>query len=173
VPLLAPDAMFPAGAQCFWPSRTFVVEVQPSVPSVPKAGTASKDHPCAQNSRDMSSIGVSVKPMMQKSLRVTETARTEIVSLARRGTKLPKAIFPNSSPSSVRAVLTSRWAELTTNPSRGEEWASELPWTAHADADPSKRRVLPFENFTVVRSCYWGKMVNSIVIGAIIGAHLI
>jgi hypothetical protein len=61
VPLLAQDAMFPTGAQCFWPSRTFVVEVQPSVP---KAGTASKDYPYAQNSRDMSSIGVSVKPMM-------------------------------------------------------------------------------------------------------------
>jgi hypothetical protein len=44
--LLAPDAMFPAGAQRFWSSRTFVAEAQPSVPSAPKAGTASKDHPC-------------------------------------------------------------------------------------------------------------------------------
>jgi hypothetical protein len=75
VPPLAPDAMFPAGAQCFWPSRTFVAEVQPSVPSAPKAGTASKDYPCEQNSRDMSSISVSVKPIIRKSLRVTETAR--------------------------------------------------------------------------------------------------
>jgi hypothetical protein len=70
----------------------------------------------------------------------------------------------------VRAVLTSRWVELTTNPSQGEEWASELPRTAHADADLSKRRALPFEDLTVVRSCYRGKTVNSIVIGAIIGA---
>jgi hypothetical protein len=33
---------------------------------------------------------------------------------------LLKTIFPNSSPSLVRAVLPSRWAELTTNPSQGE-----------------------------------------------------
>jgi hypothetical protein len=52
--------------------------------------------------------------------------------------RLPKAIFPNSSPSSVRAVLSSRWAELTTNSSQGEKRASELPRTARADADPSK-----------------------------------
>jgi hypothetical protein len=38
----------------------------------------------------------------------------------RTWTKLPKAIFPNSSPSSVRAVPSSRWAELTTNSSQGE-----------------------------------------------------
>jgi hypothetical protein len=43
----APDEMFPAGAQCFWPSRTFVAEVQPPESSAPKTGTASMDHPCA------------------------------------------------------------------------------------------------------------------------------
>jgi hypothetical protein len=89
----------------------------------------------------------------------------------RTWTRLPKAIFPNSSPSSVRAVLSLRWAELTTNSSQGEEWASELPQTAHADADPSKRRALPLENFTVVRSCHRGKTVNLLVTGAIIGAN--
>jgi hypothetical protein len=73
----------------------------------------------------------------------------------------------------VRAVLSSRWAELTTNSSQVEEWASELPRTAHADADPSKRRAPPFENFTVVRSCRRGKTVNLLVTGAIIGADLL
>jgi hypothetical protein len=67
--------MFSAGVQCLWPSRTFVDEVQPPVPSVLKAGTAAKDHPCATKLADMSSISVSVKLMVQKSLRVTETAR--------------------------------------------------------------------------------------------------
>jgi hypothetical protein len=57
----------------------------------------------------------------------------------RTWTGLPKAIFPNSSPSSVRAVPFSRWAELTTNSSQGEKRASELPRTARADADPSKK----------------------------------
>jgi hypothetical protein len=71
----------------------------------------------------------------------------------------------------VRAVLSSRWAELMTNSSQGEEWASELPRTAHADADPSKRRALPFENFTIVRSCHRGKTVNLLVTDAIIGAY--
>jgi hypothetical protein len=33
----------------------------------------------------------------------------------RTWTKLPKSIFPNSSPSLVRVVPSSRWAELTTN----------------------------------------------------------
>jgi hypothetical protein len=85
-------------------------------------------------------------------------------------TKLPKAIFPNSIPSSVWAVPSSRWTELTTNSSQGEKRASELPRTAHTDVDPSKRRVLPFGNFTVVRGCRWGKKVNLLVTGAIIGA---
>jgi hypothetical protein len=73
---------------------------------------------------------------------------------------LPKAIFPNSSPSSVRAVLPSRWAELTTDSFQGEKRTSELPRTAHADARPGKRRDLPFRSFTVVRSDYRGKKVN-------------
>jgi hypothetical protein len=80
------------------------------------------------------------------------------------------AVFPNSSPSSVRAVLSSRWVELTTNSSQGEARASELPRTAHADAGPRKRRVLPFGDFTVVRGYRWGKKVNLLIIGAIIGA---
>jgi hypothetical protein len=46
VPLLVPDATFPAGAARSWLSRTFVTGVQPSVPSAPKAGTAMWDHPC-------------------------------------------------------------------------------------------------------------------------------
>jgi hypothetical protein len=73
----------------------------------------------------------------------------------------------------VRVVLSSRWAELTTNSFRGKEWASELPRTAHADADPGKRRALPLENFTVVRSCHRGKTVNLLVTGAIIDAYLL
>jgi hypothetical protein len=85
---------------------------------------------------------------------------TEANLLAGRGMTLPKTIFPNSSPSSVRAVLPFRWAELTTNPSQGEKRASELPRTAHADARPGKRRALPLENFTVVRGDRRGKKVN-------------
>jgi hypothetical protein len=88
----------------------------------------------------------------------------------RTWTKLPKAIFLNSNPSSVRAVPSSRWAELTTNSPLGEKRASELPRTANADADPSKRCVLPFGNFTVVRGCRRGKKVNLPVTGMIIGA---
>jgi hypothetical protein len=85
-------------------------------------------------------------------------------------TKLPKVIFPNSSPSSVRAVPPPRWAELTTNIPQGEKRASELPRTAHAGADPSKKRVLPFGDFTVVRGGCRGKKVNLPVTGVIIGA---
>jgi hypothetical protein len=73
----------------------------------------------------------------------------------------------------VRAVPSLRWAELTTNSSQGEKWASELPQTTHADADPSKRRVLPFENFTVVRGCRRGKKVNLLTTSAIIGADVL
>jgi hypothetical protein len=73
---------------------------------------------------------------------------------------LPKAIFPNSSPSSVRAVLSSRWAELTTDSLQGEKRTSELPRTAHADTRPCKRCDLPFGSFTVVRDDYLGKNVN-------------
>jgi hypothetical protein len=69
----------------------------------------------------------------------------------------------------VRAVPSPRWAELTTNPPQGEKRASKLPRTAHAGADPSKRRVLPFEDFTIVRGGHWGKKVNLPVTGAIIG----
>jgi hypothetical protein len=42
----------------------------------------------------------------------------------------------------------------------GRKRASELPRTAHADAHPDKRRVLPFGNFTVVRGDHRGKKVN-------------
>jgi hypothetical protein len=73
---------------------------------------------------------------------------------------LLKAIFPNSSPSSMRAVLPSRWAELTTDSLQGEKRTSKLPRTAHADARPGKRRDLPFGSFTVVRGDYQGKKVN-------------
>jgi hypothetical protein len=69
----------------------------------------------------------------------------------------------------MRAVPSSRWAELTTNLSQGEKRASELPRTAHAGADPSKRRVLPFGDFTIVRGGRRGKKVNLPVTGAIIG----
>jgi hypothetical protein len=82
---------------------------------------------------------------------------------------LPKTIFPNSSPSSVKAVPSYRWAELTTNSSQGEKRASELPRTAHADANPSKRRVLPFGNFTIVRGDRRGKKVNCHATHEIIG----
>jgi hypothetical protein len=73
---------------------------------------------------------------------------------------LLETIFPNGSPSSMRAVLPSRWAELMTDSLQGEKWASELPRTAHADARPGKRRVLPFGSFTVVRGDHQGKKVN-------------
>jgi hypothetical protein len=82
---------------------------------------------------------------------------------------LPKTIFPNSSPSSVRVVPSSRWAELTTNSSQGKKRASELPRTAHTDADPSKRRVLHFGTFTVVRGDRQGKKVNLHATREIIG----
>jgi hypothetical protein len=82
---------------------------------------------------------------------------------------LSKAIFPNSSPSLVRVVPTFRWAELTTNSSQGEKWASELPRTAHADANPSTRRVLPFGNFIVVGGDRRGKKVNLHATSEIIG----
>jgi hypothetical protein len=75
VPLLAPDAMSPAGAQCFWPLE----------PSSPKCSHLCLRHrrpapprrtiPAQQNSCDMRGISVSVKPIMRRSLRVTETAR--------------------------------------------------------------------------------------------------
>jgi hypothetical protein len=60
----------------------------------------------------------------------------------------------------VRAVLLSRWAELTTNSLQGQKRASELPRTAHTDGFLGKRRVLPFEYFTVVRVDRRGKKVN-------------
>jgi hypothetical protein len=82
---------------------------------------------------------------------------------------LPKTIFPNSSPSSVRVVPSLRWAELTTNSSQGEKRASELPRTAHADVDPSKRGVQPIGNFTVVRGDHRGKKVNLHATREIIG----
>jgi hypothetical protein len=52
----------------------------------------------------------------------------------------------------------------------GEKRASELSQTAHADAESSKRRVLPFGKYTVVRGCRRGKKVNLPVTGVIIGA---
>jgi hypothetical protein len=129
--------------------------------------------PARQNSHDSKSIGVSVKPAFRRLLGVTVAAREPKPSAWPGVDKASEGHFPNSSPSSVRAVLSSRWAELTTNSSQVEEWASELPRTAHADADPSKRRAPPFENFTVVRSCRRGKTVNLLVTGAIIGADLL
>jgi hypothetical protein len=71
----------------------------------------------------------------------------------------------------VRAVPSPRWAELTTNLPQGEKRASEHPQTAHAGADSSKRRVLPFGYFTVVRGGRRGKKVNLPFTGAIIGAE--
>jgi hypothetical protein len=85
---------------------------------------------------------------------------TEANHLAGRGMTLPKTIFPNSSPSSVRAVLPFKWAKLMTKPSQGEKRATELPRTAHADARQGKRRVLPFGNFIVVRGGRRGKKVH-------------
>jgi hypothetical protein len=95
--------------------------------------------PARQNSHNSSNISVSVKPVLRKfpvwpKLRMSRNRQP-----GRTWTGLPKAISPNSSPSSVRAVLSSRWAELTTNSSQGEKRASELPRTARADADPSKK----------------------------------
>jgi hypothetical protein len=84
--------------------------------------------PLQQNSHNSSSISVFIRSPLQNFLRRSEAVR---------GKMLPKTIFPNSSPSSMRAVPSSRWAELTTNSSQGEKRASELPRTAHADADPS------------------------------------
>jgi hypothetical protein len=70
---------------------------------------------------------------------------------------LPKTNFPNSSPSSVRAVLVLRWAELTIflvkvkNGLRNSPGRPALIWR------PEKRRALPLGRFTVVRGCYWVK----------------
>jgi hypothetical protein len=73
--LLAPDAMFPAGAQCFWP-------LEPSSPKYShlclrrrRPAPPRRTIPAQQNSRDMSGISVSVKSIMRRLLRVTETAR--------------------------------------------------------------------------------------------------
>jgi hypothetical protein len=70
---------------------------------------------------------------------------------------LPKTDFPNSSPSSVRAVLAPRRAELTINLKPGEDRSSELPRTAHADMASRKRHALPLDNFTVERGRQWVK----------------
>jgi hypothetical protein len=69
----------------------------------------------------------------------------------------------------MRAILLSRWTELTNNSLQGEKWASELPRTAHANACQGKRRVQPFENFTVVRVDRQGKNINLCVAREIIG----
>jgi hypothetical protein len=155
----------------------------PSKPSAPKHDRPCLRHrwsallrwaaPARKNSHDSKNISVSVKPAFRRLLSVTVVAREPKPSAWPGVDKASKGHFPNSSPSSVRVVLSSRWAELTTNSSQGEEWASELLRTAHADADLSKRRVLPFENFTIVRSCRRGKLVNLLVTGAIIGADLL
>jgi hypothetical protein len=71
---------------------------------------------------------------------------------ASRDRTLPKAIFPNSSPSSVRAVPLLRWAELTNKLFIRRKWDSELPRTAHTDffleekthADPNEMTIKGF-----------------------------
>jgi hypothetical protein len=125
--------------------------------------------PAKQRSRNLSSISVIVKSPLHTSTKTCCHPWPEVSHRAGRGITLPKAIFPNSSPSSVRAVLLSRWVELTTNSLQGEKRASELPQMAHADTCLGKRRVLPFENFTVVSIDRRGKKVNLRVTREIIG----
>jgi hypothetical protein len=71
--------------------------------------------PAKQRSHNSSSISVIVKLSLHTSTKTRCHPLPEVSHLAGRGITLPKAIPPNSSPSSVRVVLLSRWAELTTN----------------------------------------------------------
>jgi hypothetical protein len=122
-----------------------------------------------KNLHNSSSISVSIRSPLQSFPRLTEAASEPKPKARPDVIKASEGHFPNSSPSSVRAVPSLRWAELTTNSSQGEKRASELPQTAYADADLSKRCVLPLGNFTVVRGGRRGKKVNLPITGAIIG----
>jgi hypothetical protein len=141
VSLLVPDATFPAGAASCW------LSLEPSSPEYNHPGLRHRRQaqpcgtiPAQQSSRNMSSVSVSVNTRTVKvSPRDRSRTRTESRQHGRTWARLPKVNFSNSSPSSVRAVLNPRWAELTMNLCRGEEWASELPRTAHADAESWKK----------------------------------
>jgi hypothetical protein len=63
---------------------------------------------------------------------------------------LPKTNFPNSSPSSVRAILNLRRAELTINLNRVKNGLRNSPGRPMLTWRPEKRRALPFAKITVV-----------------------
>jgi hypothetical protein len=84
---------------------------------------------------------------------------------------LPKANFPNSSPSSVRAVLKSQRAELTTTFSREKYGLRNSPGRPTLTWWSGKRRALPSAKITVESGRPLGKKVISVVAGAIIGTH--
>jgi hypothetical protein len=84
---------------------------------------------------------------------------------------LPKTNFPNSSPSSVRAVLNLRWAELTIELVRVKNGLRNSPRTAHADAATRKKTcAAPWEIYRC-EGLLLGKKVILVVVGAIIGTH--
>jgi hypothetical protein len=64
---------------------------------------------------------------------------------------LPKTNFPNSSPSSVRAVLNLRRAELTINFSRVKGGLRNSPGRPTLTWWSGKRRALPSAKITVKR----------------------
>jgi hypothetical protein len=84
---------------------------------------------------------------------------------------LPKTNFPNSSPSSVRAVLNLRRAELTINLNRVKNGLRNSPGRPTLTWRPEKRRALPSAKITIVRGLLLGKKVISVVVGAIIRTH--
>jgi hypothetical protein len=91
------------------------------------------------------------------SLRDRSRMWTEDRQHGRAWAELPKANFPNSSPSSVRAVLNPRWAELMINLVGVKNGLRNSPGRPTLTRNPGERRVLPLENFTVEGSCYWVK----------------
>jgi hypothetical protein len=159
VPPRAPDVMSPSGVPRPWSSRTFVAGARPSVPSAPKVGAATWDHSCATkltrhkwHQRFVSARAAKASPR-DRSRRQTEGGQR-----GRTRGMLPKTNFPNSSPSSVRAVLILRWAELTIDLVRVKNGLRNSPGRPTLTRRPEKRRVLPLGKFTVVRDCYWVKV---------------
>jgi hypothetical protein len=83
---------------------------------------------------------------------------------------LPKANFPNSSPSSVRAVLILRWAELTIDFDRVKNGLQNSPGRPTLTRRPEKDAPAPWEIYRC-EGLLLGKSVISVVVGAIIRTH--
>jgi hypothetical protein len=91
----APGSLEPSSPECNHPGLRLRRQAQP-------CGTI----PAQQSSRNMSSVSASVNTRTAKvSPRDRSRTRTESRQRGRTRARLPKANFPNSSPSSVRAVL--------------------------------------------------------------------